>query len=430
MPQHQRYVEPQYDQVPIPRGYAAVHGEGGVAPSPYNIGRPSPPTQYPPHQIPLIQQPWSQPTGTQMTHHSEASMYNPQGAKAQGQQQAAHGDIQSVAPSDADRRISTVSYLSNNSQTSHGAQPGFSVTSTGVLGSPQHHYPQRQDPEELRLVSDGNGQDATSHPQFGQQNVTTPPQQQGFTPSNTTNPRFAPPQGQQVLDEECHGPRVANVSKNKSNTGDAIQRTPNARISLLPQAQGPAVDSASISGSNSRSVSPGTQTPADRNITPEPLAASVSAEPRPVTNTKQTNRETRDDIYDSTPRLPSGSSPAPVKPIIETRTGQSTVSLSSADEASQTTSHANGNANGSNSTMITRGKSTRAELEDTEDERKRTIRQEAQEEKILVDPYEELQSGGLKFRKDDDPEAPQMSATSYPGQEWNPYVAGGYEDWD
>ncbi|GKT95145.1 hypothetical protein Ct61P_12995 [Colletotrichum tofieldiae] len=106
------------------------------------------------------------------------------------------------------------------------------------------------------------------------------------------------------------------------------------------------------------------------------------------------------------------------------------VSDSSADEAPRNATHANGNANGAASTTLTRGKSTRAELEDTEDERKRTIRHEAQEEKILVDPYEELQSGGVKYRKEEDPEVPQMSATSYPGQEWNPYGAGGYEDWD
>jgi len=41
-----------------------------------------------------------------------------------------------------------------------------------------------------------------------------------------------------------------------------------------------------------------------------------------------------------------------------------------------------------------------------------------------------VQSGGVKYRKEEDPEVPQMSATSYPGQEWNPYGAGGYEDWD
>ena len=50
--------------------------------------------------------------------------------------------------------------------------------------------------------------------------------------------------------------------------------------------------------------------------------------------------------------------------------------------------------------------SVNVELEDTEEARKRTIRLESQEDKILADPEED---------------APQMSATSYPGQMWNPY---------
>ncbi|KFA53603.1 hypothetical protein S40293_07514 [Stachybotrys chartarum IBT 40293] len=56
----------------------------------------------------------------------------------------------------------------------------------------------------------------------------------------------------------------------------------------------------------------------------------------------------------------------------------------------------------------------RAELEDTEEARKRTQRLEAQEEKIFCDP------------EDDPNHMPQMSATSYPGQEWNPYGMAEY----
>ncbi|EEY15827.1 predicted protein [Verticillium alfalfae VaMs.102] len=37
--QQRSLIEPQYDQVPIPRGYAAVHGEGSIEPSPYLYGR-------------------------------------------------------------------------------------------------------------------------------------------------------------------------------------------------------------------------------------------------------------------------------------------------------------------------------------------------------------------------------------------------------
>ncbi|EGX90138.1 hypothetical protein CCM_06557 [Cordyceps militaris CM01] len=54
------------------------------------------------------------------------------------------------------------------------------------------------------------------------------------------------------------------------------------------------------------------------------------------------------------------------------------------------------------------------ELEDTAEARQRTLRIDAQEEKIAYDPEEEN---------------PKMNATSYPGQEWNPYGEPGFGDW-
>ncbi|OAA63504.1 hypothetical protein SPI_03667 [Niveomyces insectorum RCEF 264] len=53
-----RTAEPQYGEVPIPRGYAPVHGEGTLAPSQYNLGRtasflPQPQPPYGNNQVPL-----------------------------------------------------------------------------------------------------------------------------------------------------------------------------------------------------------------------------------------------------------------------------------------------------------------------------------------------------------------------------------------
>ncbi|ODA78262.1 hypothetical protein RJ55_05643 [Drechmeria coniospora] len=56
-----------------------------------------------------------------------------------------------------------------------------------------------------------------------------------------------------------------------------------------------------------------------------------------------------------------------------------------------------------------------AELDDTADRYERRRRLESQEEKIFYSP------------EDDDDYQPQMSATSYPGQEWNPF--GESEPW-
>ncbi|GKU05113.1 hypothetical protein FLAG1_07624 [Fusarium langsethiae] len=66
------------------------------------------------------------------------------------------------------------------------------------------------------------------------------------------------------------------------------------------------------------------------------------------------------------------------------------------------------------------GPSFHAELENTEEARKRTLRINSQEEKIHYDP-----------NADSDGEVPaQMSATSYPGQEWNPYGMTEVGDWN
>lgn len=61
-----------------------------------------------------------------------------------------------------------------------------------------------------------------------------------------------------------------------------------------------------------------------------------------------------------------------------------------------------------------------AELEDTNEAHQRKLRLESQEEKIHFDPD-----------ADSDGELPpQMSATSYPGQEWNPYGMPEYGEWN
>ncbi|KAH0422579.1 hypothetical protein CcaCcLH18_12741 [Colletotrichum camelliae] len=218
--------------------------------------------------------------------------------------------------------------------------------------------------------------------------------------------------------------RTSDQSRQNTSAEQPFSNPAQMQISV----PGLAVDVASPARKGSHGVSPDMRTISDAGVVNDQPAGAGT---RLSVNIQKANQDTSDsDIYDATPRLPSGPLPPPAKPITVTSTGQSQVSESSADEAPRNATHTNGNANGAGVTALARGRSTRAELEDTEDERMRTMRLEAQEEKILVDPYEEKQSSGNKYRKEDDPEAPQMSATSYPGQEWNPYGAGGYEEWD
>ncbi|KAM0280162.1 hypothetical protein ACHAQH_004234 [Verticillium albo-atrum] len=143
-------------------------------------------------------------------------------------------------------------------------------------------------------------------------------------------------------------------------------------------------------------------------------------------NVQSANQGDHDDIYDSTPRRPA-------EPLRPTKTGDSQVSAGSNEEQqalqAQREAEAETAAATARTTLI-RGKSTRAELEDTEDERKRSIRLEAQEEKILYDPDEDNAPATDRDAARRDLDAPLMSATSYPGMEWNPYMVGGYDEMD
>ncbi|KAK2064898.1 hypothetical protein LY76DRAFT_611831 [Colletotrichum caudatum] len=425
----QGFIEPQYDLVPIPQGYAAVHGEGIVVASPYAIPRTSPPAQFLPHQAPPVQQ-WG-PSSTALRHPSEGSLYNQSGAAAPHVQHLPQSHMQPNTIPEGGRRISPASHQSNMSYESRNTQPG--------TGGPNGDRPMFRQHNQQNLTGslndqvNDNSRVAGSNSRHSQQGLLfmQQPHHQRSSPANPVAPPVAPPQTHQT-DSGYVQEQNAIVSQTQVHSGD-VQAAPQTAASLRPQSQsqtrGLAADAGSVAGSHSRSTSPGTQAATERAFLPEPPVSApiVSAL---VVNVHKANHGTPDDIYDSTPRLPSGPPPPPPQPIAATATGQSMVSDSSADEAPRNATHANGGGNGESSTNLVRGKSARAELEDTEDERKRSIRHEAQEEKILVDPYEELESGGVKYRKEEDPEVPQMSATSYPGQEWNPYGAGGYEDWD
>ncbi|KAK1998168.1 hypothetical protein LX36DRAFT_719482, partial [Colletotrichum falcatum] len=427
-PQPQGFIEPQYDQVPIPQGYVAVHGEGSVVPSPYAIPRTSPPGQFLPHQVPPVQQ-WGPPPAA-LRQSYEVPSYNQPGAAAPHVQYLLESQMQPNTIAEGSRQISVASHQSNIYE-SHNVQPG----TAGPNGDPpllsQHNQQDRTGL--LNATDDGNSRVAVSNSRYSQPKplFSQQPRHQRLSPVNTVTPSVASSQAHQTRSGDMQG-QNAVASQTKVHSDD-VQAASQTAASLEPrsrsQTQGLAVDGGSIERSNSRSASPGTQVATERVVSPEPPVPTPAASPL-IVNVHKANQDNPDDIYDSTPRLPLGPPPPPAQPIAATATGRSMANDSPADEAPQNALHANGGAGGSTSTTLAKGKSTRAELEDTEDERKRTIRHLAQEEKILVDPYEELQSGGVKYRKEEDPEVPQMSATSYPGQEWNPYGAGGYEDWD
>ncbi|KAG6002238.1 hypothetical protein E4U21_003298 [Claviceps maximensis] len=134
------------------------------------------------------------------------------------------------------------------------------------------------------------------------------------------------------------------------------------------------------------------------------------ASPQPETTNKgrpMSLEQTNDDPFHSRAASTGGPSSvsAPV-PLPE---------RSSPSETAKTKANTDTVVTTSASTAPTRAAGA-AELEDTFGAHQRRTRLAGQEEKIWCDPEEDA-----AFR-------PRMTATSYPGQEWNPYEAGGVED--
>lgn len=212
------------------------------------------------------------------------------------------------------------------------------------------------------------------------------------------------------LKEEWSRPGVARVVSDESqhwsegnNQHTPASRTPQDVISIATPPQG----QAHTLHDSSRS-SPDDMQRSTKDTAPTPVNDDDAA----VTNrqdgaklgqgnghvTKAVNRglvvdvdkahaDVDDDLYDATPRL------------VPNKTGDS----HSATEDSGAS-----------------GGAPAAELEDTTEAWKRKKRLESQEEKIFFDPDQDS----------DGEYAPQMSATSYPGQEWNPYGVPEYGEWN
>lgn len=320
------YIEQTYEAVPIPQGYSAVHGDGMVVPSPYNLGRSTPQSQFP------FQQQRQQPYMAQQSYGHQHPTVN---AGAYHQESVPHPRVQSqntgFSMSSQASRASHVSGLSDSSQ----AYPASRVLNTEIPGA---NSP-RQDALPLRSI-----RSSISESQYtgGDRH----------TPTNSVR-------GSQHMAVAEQSPKASAIYARESPIED--QRS----ASLSPD-----VIQVRDQNSSSSSEKQGKRT------------ANLDVD---VKKAQQPTEE--DDIYDATPRVvqnDTGESAASPKPL-QLVTGTST----------------KGSMGGS-----TAKERSPVELEDTEEARKRAIRLDSQEEKIFYD-------------KDDF--EPQMSATSYPGQEWNPY---------
>ncbi len=96
------------------------------------------------------------------------------------------------------------------------------------------------------------------------------------------------------------------------------------------------------------------------------------------------------------------------------------------------TSSATDAATSNGSRLVARQPTIRATSAEQFEEHKRKVLLREQEEKIPVNPTEPddlpAAANAHATHTGDEEDLPQMSATSYPGQEWNPYGSFSYED--
>ncbi|KAI3327319.1 hypothetical protein HD806DRAFT_389389 [Xylariaceae sp. AK1471] len=523
--------EPKYDQVPIPRGYEAVHGYGPggmLAPSPYNAGRPGlPPMQY--AQYPPTMQSGFPPRqwDPRVMPPSQASL--PLGATPSNPQPASQGlpnNIPYQGPLQHPQLQGLTQNPSPNTQNLH-------LSPSQIQLSPQQ-FPQSQSAQESRQLSaPGQGQIPTqrapsvqlqqtqSHGQGSQQGSSPASQAQSNvnwkgTPEKTQSPASVrqpnPPASNSVPQASV---QAAPVSGSPASNGTpppqsqhiaatvpsqppqlvqanpARQPSPANQIMKAPT-QVPVVSSQgqydvqsprstaptggflrspdatrltsrmSVSRQSIKSASPSTEKLADRtmSVSPEPpgprhVPLHQVSEQNLSVNVERANshaREGSEDIYDATPRLNNSKFQGEDEAHENTKyagSEKSRVVTNGAAVAAGAAAGAGAGAgassgSGSGSGTVTEDNmsfldgpddsepddSHAAEESKGEDltisppQRTATMNMEP-EEKILVDEPVELAAVN-----DDDDGLPMMTATSYPGQEWNPYGAGEFGDWE
>jgi hypothetical protein len=135
--------------------------------------------------------------------------------------------------------------------------------------------------------------------------------------------------------------------------------------------------------------------------------------------TTQVMRDPSPDLYNASPRLPPTNQGFPSNPNHNPN-----------HRNSSNLGNGNGNGHASPSTQNTEGAgASSGKVNDFMAKRRAEIEEQkkkAAEEKI----YYDAETGEEGHHDEGEPEGVMMSATSYPGQEWNPYLAGGYEDFD
>jgi hypothetical protein len=479
--------EPQYDSVPIPGGYSLVRGQGAMtvpteydprginrAPQPdprygqqqnWGPGQyPSPPAQVQPQQYNNGQQYQSPPpqqySGSQYQIPSpQQSIPSPNNGQEPRHQPPSLGAVESYDPSMSHRLSHDLSLSPTRHPEGQRAlnDPNRRL-SRDLAFSPARVPEGQQPPYQLSLPGDASSEDERPPPIEKDPIIVTPlsspPKHNSiqrlqqpiiqhpgspagylvpdstFSPVNPAATDLPPPplpKSPTHLDTQYrpgHGHMLSaddslnlSLDLNRSNT----RRTAVSAVSVM-SSPGLPPDSAGLGAGRSDSLTVPNMGEQKEGVTksPSPSPPTPDAYERGRKDERGTSREKgtggadttkktvlehnppvldNDDIYDASPRLPNIASAStsrfntsnPTSPVSPTGAGPSKV----------------GNAKGKENDHT-------AELDNTDQKRYRAAR----EEKIVYD-------GGVS--EETEPTA-TMSATSYPGQEWNPYAGVGFED--
>lgn len=539
-------VEPRYDVVPIPRGYEAVHGYGNpgmIAPSPYNIGRPSPPAaslqQFQTVVPPGAQQPrWDSrgaPNGQFPTQPGQPGLPTPsiQGQHSSGSvtpTPSDQGTFLDMAPTPPPPRphdrfqydhevAQNASFQARNAQASHQPQITTHINNqqeqnleaptpsssnwgsapdsvrTPKLQSEAGQFAPHGQPKPTGLrVSPPNDNDVSQRAQ----------PQHIVTAMNTAHPTILQPGSPDIepftlavrpfqparVGESPHPSEGSSSSASRlvskmstvalNNNANEQQQHQHQQQQQQPQIQQP--QQQQPPRINNNSLSPDIMGNRAMTVSPEPppgapgipvftgygypmSSSSIhdSADHLNISISRADDNKENGDIYDATPRMggrllnhPPGQNQAQWPGQEHTQQPQGLgIGLGREAVYEDNTKYAGSYAGSERSRKGVNGAGSAAAATegaasigagggvvmrdagfgDPDSDRSTPSPAVAQiqiqmhpaepEEKILVDQPVELAAVN-----DDDDGMPVMSATSYPGQEWNPYGAGEFGDWE
>ncbi|KAI1765690.1 hypothetical protein GGR53DRAFT_255268 [Hypoxylon sp. FL1150] len=516
-------IEPQYDQVPIPRGYEAVHGYGNagmLAPSPYNVGRPSPPPavqqfqSFTPQGGP--QQPWDPRLAQQAPGpYGRPHMQMPLNQQVLAQSIQRNTDSESsTTPTPSEQgtfldmtptpppRQSHESLRTDRQPTQrvHPQAMQAQISQQPQIGT-QSNFQRVQTTETQTPSSSNWGSAPESARSPGKQNplghgpaIHAKPSDPNISPPSDSSevPRSQPqhialamnnsPRSPQVVPPESSTTRTRPFSPTGPPSG-RLPGVPNPNSNQNqspPIIQGPEEQPESTTASAGRLVSKmsvmnsnNSEPPRNMSLSPEIIAGratSVSPEPpgprsapyHQVSNNSLninvdrandvTRTDAEEDIYDATPRMHNSQTPVQVhvqthvqdpnydntkyagsersRPVVNGNGATPMVGgIGAASAADGGAAGAIGgaafvDAGAGAATVDATATVPEPGSEESTPPKQVVLMNMEPEEKILVDQPVELAA------VNDDDGIPAMSATSYPGQEWNPYAAGEFGDWE